>query len=223
VDTAVQAWQRLSLGSRQLVLDDVSGAMTQPLQPGGDSRLRVIQDAARLGLSLAPNSTEIAVWEYSYRLAGSLPYRLLVPMGPLPEQLGLLTRRQQLQELSQTLTAQPGAPTATYSAILAGFAWMTAHYQPGYVNALLVLGSGAETAPNDISLSKTLSRLRQTYDPRRPVEIIIISAGADASETALQQIAAISHGQAYVVQQPSDMLRVFFDAVGRRICNPNCG
>jgi hypothetical protein len=37
------------------------------------------------------------------------------------------------------------------------------------------------------------------------------------------RIAAISHGQAYVVQQPSDMLRVFFDAVGRRICLPNCG
>lgn len=219
----MQAWQRLGLGSRELILDDVSGAMAQPLQPGSDTRIRVIQGAASVGLALAPDSTQMAVWEYSYRLRGSLPYREIVPMGLLTQQFGLITRRQQLQELTQTLTAQPDAPTATYSAILAGFRWMTAHYQPGHVNALVVLGSGAENAPHDISLSEMLASLRKDYDPRRPVEIIIISAGNDGNQTALQQIAAISHGQAYVVQRPSDMLHVFYDTVGRRICSTNCG
>jgi Ca-activated chloride channel homolog len=220
--TALQAWNRLSLGSRDLVLNDVSGAMTQPLVPGGQTRLEVLQEAARLGLSLFPDSTEMAAWEYNDRLEGSRPYRVLVGMGPLPQQAGLITRRQQLQQLTRTLTAQPGTSAAMYSSILAAFRWMTAHYQAGHVNALIVLGSGTETAPHDISLGRLLASLRRAYDPRRPVEIITVSAGSDANEAALRQVTAISHGKAYSVVLPSDIAHVFFDALARRICVPNC-
>lgn len=220
--TALQAWKRLNLGSRDLVLNDVSAAVAQPLVPGGDTRLHVLQQAASLGLSLFPDSTEMAAWEYSYRMSGSLPYRVLVPMGPLPQQLGLLTRRQQLQQYTRGLTARLGTPAAMYSAILDAFDWMTAHYQPGHVNAMIVLGSGTESAPDDISLQALLASLRRAYDPQRPVEIIMVSAGTDADQAALKEITAISHGQAYVVEQPSDIAHVFFDAVARRICIPNC-
>lgn len=220
--TALQAWKRLNLGSRDLVLNDVSAAMAQPLVAGGDTRLHVLQQAASLGLSLFPDSTEMGAWEYSYRMSGALPYRSLVPLGALPQQLGLLTRRQQLQQYTRDLTARAGAPAAMYSTVLDAFSWMTAHYRPGHVNALIVLGSGTETAPHDISLHTMLASLRKAYDPRRPVEIIMVSAGADADQAVLKQITAITHGQAYVVEQPSDIAHVFFDAVARRICIPNC-
>ncbi len=220
--TALQAWKRLSLGSRDLVLNDVSGAMTVPLVPGGGTRLQVLEQAASLGLSLFPDSTEMGTWEYNYRLNGSLPYRVLVPMGPLPQQLGLITRRQQLQQYTRTITAKPGAPAAMYSSLLAAFRWMTAHYKAGHVNALILLGSGTQTAPHDMSLGMLLSSLRQDYDPRRPVEIIAVSAGSDANEVALRQVTAITHGQSYTVERPSDIAHVFFDALARRICVPNC-
>ncbi len=220
--TALQAWKRLSLGSRDLVLNDISGAMTAPLVPGGETRLQVLEQAADLGLSLFPDSTEMGAWEYNYRLNGSLPYRVLVPMGPLPQQLGLITRRQQLQQYTRTITAKPGAPAAMYASVLAAFRWMTAHYKPSHVNALIVLGSGTQTAPHDMSLGALLSSLRQDYDPRRPVEIITVSAGGDADTVALRQVTAITHGQSYVVERPSDIAHVFFDALARRICVPNC-
>jgi hypothetical protein len=220
--TALQAWNRLNLGSRDLVLDDVSGAMGEQLGATGETRLQVMQQAARIGLGLFPDSTQMGVWEYSYKMDGALPYKLLVPMGPLPAQLGLLNRRQQLQQVALNVRPRPGAPTATYASILAAFRWMTAHYQPGHVNILIVLGSGAETAPDSLPLSQMLTSLRKAADPRRPVEILTVSAGADANVAALQQITAIGHGQSYVVEQPSDMARVFFDAVARRLCQPNC-
>ncbi len=219
--TALQAWNRLSLGSRDLVLDDVSAAMGKQLGTSGQTRLQILQAAASVGLALFPDSTQMGAWEYSYRRSGALPYRVLVPLGPLPAQLGLITRRQQLQEITTTLQPQPGAPAALYESLLAAFRWMTANYQPGHVNALIVLGSGTNTA-GSMQLSQLLASLRRDYDPRRPVEIITVSAGTDADMTALQEITAISHGASYSVQQPSDMAHVFFDALARRICTPNC-
>ena len=220
--TALQAWNRLNLGSRDLVLDDVSGPMGEQLGATGETRLEVLQQAASVGLGLFPDSTQMGVWEYSYKMDGALPYKLLVPMGPLPAQLGLLNRRQQLQQVALNIRPRPGVPAATYASILAAFKWMTAHYQPGHVNILIVLGSGAETAPDGPPLSHMLASLRQAADPQRPVEILTVSAGTEVNEAALQQITAIGHGQSYVIEQPSDMARVFFDALARRLCQPNC-
>jgi hypothetical protein len=218
----LQAWKRLNLGSRDLVLNDVSGAESQIFGPDGQTRADVVRNAAGLGLSLFPDTTEMAAWEYAYRLNGSLPYRELVSMGPLPQQLGLITRREQLLQFTKTTQPIPGAPAALYSAVLAGFRWLTAHYKAGHVNALIVLGSGAETAPHDISFSDLLASLHKEYDPQRPVEIIMVSVGGDENEAQLQQITAITHGQAYVVDQPSDILSVFYNAIARRICGQNC-
>jgi Bacterial extracellular solute-binding protein len=220
--TAVQAWHRLTLGSRDLVLNDVSGAENQLFGPDGQTRADVLKQAASLGLTLFPDSTEMAAWEYADRLTGSLPYRILVPMGPLPQQVGLITRREQLLQYTRTLQPIHGARAALYSAVLAGFRWMTAHYQAGHVNALIVLGSGAETARHDMSFSDLIASLHKDYDPQRPVEIIMVSVGGDENEAQLDQLTAITHGQAYVVAQPSDILRVFYDAIARRICEPNC-
>ncbi|HUK67639.1 MAG TPA: hypothetical protein VLW50_02620 [Streptosporangiaceae bacterium] len=54
------------------------------------------------------------------------------------------------------------------------------------------------------------------------MEIVAVSAGTDAELGALRQITASAHGASCTVAQPSDMASVFFDAVARRICVPNC-
>ena len=220
---ALQQWKQLNVGSRDLVLNDVSAATGGPLGSAGDTEMSVLQKAASLGLGLFPDSTDMAAWEYSDRMDGSKPYKVMVPMGPLPEQLGLINRRQQLQQLTQTLVPRPGAPAAMFSSILAAFRWMTANYVPDHVNAVIVIGSGTETASDDISLSTLVTGLRKSYNPQRPVEIIAVSAGTGADQTALKQITTITSGAAFVVQQPADIDKVFFDSVGRRICQPNCG
>ena len=220
---ALQQWKQLNLGSRDLVLNDVSGVTGSPLGSGGETEMSVLQKAAGLGLGLFPDSTEMGAWEYSDRMDGAKPYKVMVPVGPLPQQLGLINRRQQLQQLTKTMAPRPGVAAALYSSILAAFQWMTAHYVPDHVNAVIVLGSGTKSASDDISLSTLLTRLRKAFNPQRPVEIIAVSAGSGSDQSALSQVTAITNGASFVVRQPSDIDKVFFDSVGRRICKPNCG
>ena len=204
------------------MLFDVSGVENQPLAFGDPTRLQVLTQAASLGLSLFPDSTEMGLWEYASHMQGALPYREMVPIGPLPARLGLLTRRQQLQQIAETLRPKAGAAAAMYASILAAFHEMTALYRADHVNALIILGSGTDTDRHDISLGQLLNGLRRAYNPQRPVEIIAVSAGTDGELGALRQITAITHGASYTVAQPADISTVFFDAIARRICVPNC-
>ena len=219
---ALQEWNRLNLGDRSIVLVDVSAAEGLPLAPGAPTRLQVLSQAASLGLSLFPDSTEMGIWEYSTHMNGALPYRETVAIGPLPDQLGLLTRRQQLEQIANTIRPKAGASAAMYVSILAAFREMTALYEPGHVNALIVLGSGTDTDRSDISLGQLLTSLRKAYNPQRPIEIITVTAGTDGELAVLKQITAIAHGASYTVAQPSDIASVFFDAIARRICGLNC-
>jgi Bacterial extracellular solute-binding protein len=218
---ALQQWKQLNLGSRDLVLVDTSQE-SQTLV-GDQTAMQLLQKAASLGLGLFPDSTEMGAWEYADHLGGSVPYKVVVPMGSLTQQLGLINRRQQLQQLANTLKASAGSSAAMYSTILAGYRWMTANYAPGHVNALIILGSGTSNSPRDISLNQLTAQLRKAYNPQRPVEIIAVSAGSTANAAALNQIVSLTKGASFIVQKPSDIDKVFLDSVGLRICKPNCG
>ena len=69
--TSLQAWQRLSLGSRDLVLLDVSKQMATPVAPGGPTLEQVLAQAAGLGLSQFPDGTQMGVWAFAAAWTGS--------------------------------------------------------------------------------------------------------------------------------------------------------
>lgn len=74
-----------------------------------------------------------------------------------------------------------------------------------------------------VPLHTLLAGLRNAFNPQRPVEIIAVSAGKGADKPAVGQVTSITSGASFVVQQRGDIDKVFFDSVGRRICQPNCG
>src|SRR5260370_22687290 len=111
-------------------------------------------------------------------------------MGARAGELGLIPRRQELLQIDNSARAVPGTGSALYSSILAGFQQLSASYQPDHNNVLLVLTGGAETAPGDISLSTLLTGLRNTYNPQRPIEIIIVKFGPGGNLAQLRQIAS---------------------------------
>jgi hypothetical protein len=221
-ETSLQAWQRLSLGSRDLVLLDVSKQMATPVAPGGPTLEQVLAQAARLGLAQFPDSTQMGDWAFASHLNGNLPYKQLVSVGPLPASLGLITRRQQVAAVAKTGKPVP-LPAALYGSILAGFKEMTSTYQARYDNAVLVMTAGVENAPGDISAPQLIRQLHALYDPKRRVEIIIIKFGNAGDFSSLQQIASATGGQAYDITNPAQISKVFFSAVARRLCSPNCG
>jgi hypothetical protein len=219
---ALQAWRRLSLGSRDLVLSDVSGAMDAPAGVGGQTLEQVLSATSVLGLALFPDTTQMGLWQFADRMDGSKPYRQMIPVGPLPGALGLITRRQQMQQIDESTQPLRGRPSAMYATILAAYRYMLATYKPNYSNAVIVLTAGVDNARDDITLTHLLRTLRAIYDPNRRVEIVAVMLGTRGNFRALQEIAAATNGGAFQITDPTQVGRVFFEAIANRICAASC-
>jgi hypothetical protein len=216
--TALQAWRKLESGSRDLAVMDVSSSMAAPSGLGNLSLEQLLTQTANLGLTLFPDSAEIGLWEFANKLNGNLSYQQLVSVGPLPGDLGLISRRQQLQQIDAGLGVKSGTTAALNDSILAGYQSMVDTYQPNFTNAVLVLTAGVDNASGDMSAGNLVTKLKALYNPSKPVELIIIQLGTKGNFGALQQIAKAGGGQAYQVTDPTQVDQVFFQAVSRRIC-----
>ncbi len=221
-ESNVQAWAKLGLGSRDLDLIDVSQAMAQPDGDGTQTLHQLLDQTASRGLALFPDSTSMAMWEMGADgNSVSDPYTQLVSMGPLPADYGLIPRRTQLQELNLTLPIGHGT-LALHAAILAAYEEMTKTYAPNYSNAVLVLTAGVDGARNDLPLSTLLAKLKALYNPNKKVELVILMFGQQGDFAALQQIANATSGVAYQVSSPSEIGKIFIEAVSQRMCNQGC-
>jgi Ca-activated chloride channel homolog len=220
--SSLQAWEKLGLGSRDLTLIDVSPAMAQPDGDGTQTLHQELNQTAARGLALFPDSTEMGMWEMG---AGgesvSKPYTQLVSIGPLPADYGVITRRTQLQELTGTLRIGTG-PLALHAAILDAYREMTQTYAPNYVNAVLVLTAGVDSARRDLSLSSLLTQLHALYNPNKKVELVILMFGREGDFSAMQQIADATGGVAYQVSNPAEIGKIFIEAVSQRMCAQGC-
>jgi hypothetical protein len=216
-ETSLQAWQKLSLGSRDLVLLDVSEQMATPVPPTGATLEQVLIQAASLGLTHFPDSTQMGIWAFASHLDGTLPYKQLVPVGPLPAPLGLITRRQQIVQATAQGKPVAGAPAALYSSILAAFKALSASYQPRYVNAVLVMTAGIDNAKGDMSPGALVRRLRALYNPNKRVEIVPLMFGTAGNFGALQQVARATGGVAFDITSPKQINSAFFTGIAQRL------
>jgi Ca-activated chloride channel family protein len=216
--TALQAWRRLQVGSRDLAVMDVSSATATPSGLGDLTIGQILQQTAEQGLALFPDSAQMGLWEFADKLNGSLPYKQLVSVGPLPGELGLISRREQILQVDASLHTETTAPAALNLTILAAYKEMTATYQANYTNAVIMLTAGVDNAPGDISAATLARKLHALFNPNRPVELIILMLGTKGNLPALQQIATAADGAAYQVTDPTQVGKVFFEALARRFC-----
>ncbi len=222
VPTARQAWSKLALGSRDLALIDISSAMAKPGSPGGPSFEQELTQTATLGLALFPDTTQIGTWEFASHLNGALPYKPIVPVGPLPASIGPISRRATLEKTNTQIRPDGGPNVALYGAILDAYRYMLASYQPGFVNTVLVLTAGVENAPGDITAAELIKKLTKLFNPSRRVAVIMIVFGNAGTFGELQRIAGATGGQAYQISDPTQVAKVFFQAVAHRLCDPHC-
>lgn len=219
--TNLEVWGKLGLGSRDLVLTDVSPAMNQ--QDGqGQTLEQLLNSSSAEGLSLFPDSTYMGLWEMGTSASITPPYKQLVSVGPLPEGTGVITRRAQLQQLEATTVATTNGKLALNDAILAAYKYMTSTYKPNYSNAVLVLTAGVDNARGDMSLNTLLNQLRGLYNPAKKVELIILMFGNRGDFPALQSMADATNGAAYQVSNPSAIGKIFIEAMSRRMCDQGC-
>jgi Bacterial extracellular solute-binding protein len=220
--TALHAWHVLGLGSRFLALNDISGAMDVRVSPGGPTLEQVLGSTSAAGMTRFPDSTQMGLWVFASHLSGNLPYKKLVPMGPLPAQIGVVTRRQAIQQLAASGRALPHVPAALYGTLLAAYKQMVATYQPQYVNDIIVLTAGIDNAPGDISADTLIRDLKAAVNPSRPVEILMIVLGRPGTYNQLQQIVKVTNGKVWPITSAAEVPQIFYRAFGRRICQPHC-
>jgi len=222
--TVLQAWNKLSLYSKDLVEVDVSSAMSKSSAPGDPSYESELSQASTLGLALFANTSNLGVWEFGGTASNNkLGYKNLMSIGPLTAQVGLLTRRAALERINARFAATASSRSPFYGTIEAGYRYLTQHYQPRYFNALVVLGSGIENASGDISGPALVKELTRLYNPDRKISIIMVIFGSPPNFAELQKIAQASGGQAYQITKASQVDSVFYEALARRLCTPACG
>jgi hypothetical protein len=219
--SSLQVWERLGLGSRDLVLVDESPAMNQPSGIPNVTIAQEMNQTSARGLALFPDSTHMGLWEMGTTTSASTPYTELVSVGPLPADYGVITRRAQLQQITETLKTGNGILYLN-DAILAAYKEMTKTYSPNYANAVLVLTSGVDTTHGDMPLATLLANLRALASSSRKVELVIIMFGQQGNYRALQQIASATNGVAYQIKNPQDVGTIFIDAVSQRMCDQGC-
>jgi Ca-activated chloride channel homolog len=209
------AWQRLGLGSKDLTIIDDSSVMAAPTGVGSLTLEQLLAQSAARGLTLFPDSTQMSLWVAPNSQTTASSYRDLVTMGPLAARYGVITRREQIQEIDQTLHPSPH-PLHLNDAILAAYQQMTSTYAPNYANAVIVLTAGVD-APGDMSTSALVSKLHQLYNSSRKVEIVVLMFGTAGDFTGLQRIATASGGAAYQITDPIEIGKVFISAISHRI------
>jgi Ca-activated chloride channel homolog len=219
--TNLVSWQKLGLGSKDITVIDDSAAMGAPTGVGSLTLEQMLAETAAHGLALFPDSTNMSLWETPDSQSASVPYRDLVTMGPLPATYGLITRREQLQEIIQTLTTTSRHPLHLYDTILAAYKQMTATYAANYSNAVLVLTAGVDQ-PGDMKLTSLLTRLHALNNPNRKVEIVILQFGQAGDFSAMKEIAASTDGVAYQILNPVEIGKIFIEAIAHRMCDEGC-
>ncbi len=211
LDQALSTWSAITQPGRLLAVLDVSGSMLQPVPgAGGATREQVTVAAAQQGLGLFDDRWSVGLWVFSTNMAGRTPYKQLLPIGPLSVQ-----RPQALSALA-AVRPKAGGATGLYDTVLAAYKTVQADWDPGRANSVAIFTDGQNDNPGGLTLDALISQLGKLVDPARPVQVIAIGIGADASQAELDKIVKVTGGGAFIAQDPTTIGTIFLKAIALR-------
>lgn len=212
VAAAVKSWETLAVPSAILAVVDASGSMD--FDAGSGTRMDLLAEAAGLGLSFLPDHARVGLWVFSIDKGGpGQDWRVLEPIRRLDDLRFGRTQRYALREWAVQMPGLTGGGTGLYDTALAAYREGVRSYRPNYSNAVVLMTDGQNEDPGSIGIDQLLTRLRELRDPDRPVRIVGIAISEDADLAALQRMARVTGGDAYLAAQPQDILGVFAQAV----------
>lgn len=210
VGPLMEAWRGLSQTGNLLAVVDVSGSMQTEVPGTGASRLELSKQGLEAGITLTDPASSGGLWEFSTELDGSTDHRVLVPLGPLAEEVREGVTRQEA-EIATIRELEPKADTGLYDTILASYEHMLGNFEPDKLNAVIFFTDGKNDDADGISLAQLRRRLRDLVDPERPVLFIGVAYGAEADFEVLNDVTEITGGKLYVLERPEDIRDVFID------------
>lgn len=212
VVSTVQSWRTLAVPSAILAVVDASGSMD--FDAGTGTRMDLLAAAAGIGLSFLPDHARVGLWVFSIDKGGAgQDWRVLEPIRRLDDRRVGRTQRAALREWARVMPGLTGGGTGLYDTALAAYREAVSSYRSNYSNAVVLMTDGRNEDPGSLRLGRLLARLGELRDPERPVRIVGIAVSADADLAALQRMADVTGGDAYLAAEPEDILGVFAQAV----------
>ena len=210
IQQTLSTWSTVTQPGRILAVMDVSGSMKTPVPTAGNAtREQVLVKAATGGLSLFDDSWSLGLWVFSTKLDGNVPWRELVPIGPLSGQ-----RSQALSALSGI---QPtNGDTGLYDTTLAAYKAVQQNWDPGKVNSVILMTDGQNDNPGGLTLDGLVAELQKIVDPKRPVQVIALGIGTEVSRPELTRITQATGGGVFIATDPAKIGEIFLQAIALR-------
>src|SRR5262249_47836754 len=136
--------------------------------------------------------------------------------------VGLISRRTQLERINGNLPPTGGPNVALYRTILDAYKYMQQTDKPKKFNAVIVLAAGLDNASGDLTAQQLLKKLTSLSMSPRKVAVIIIAFNTSADFPMLKKIALATGGQAYMITDPTRVAEVFYQALAHRLCFRGC-
>ncbi|GAA2501221.1 substrate-binding domain-containing protein [Winogradskya humida] len=201
--------QYRTLPFQVLLLIDGSGSMNQKVTDKSGrttTRAALLRESGTNANALFGEDTSIGMWFFSAPTPESPAHTEAVPLGPLAEEIGGVTRRQAMGAAIAGYKAENDAGTPLYRTVLDGVAAMRSQEKAGAVNLVIVLTDGRdEESSFEMTQQEFLTKLKQEQDPAKPVPIIAVGYGGDADMNALTTMADATGGKAISATDPADM------------------
>jgi Ca-activated chloride channel homolog len=213
VDRILSTWTAMTAPARTLSVFDVSGSMNRQVPTAGNAtRMQVLLEAAKRGLTLFDDTWATGLWVFSTNLdgPGTADYKELVPIGPLT------SNRQTVLNTLGSITATQNGDTGLYDTILAGYKRLKEGWEPGMVNTLIVMTDGENDDDNGLNRDQLLQELGKIKDPAKPVRVLIIAFGPDVAPDPLKPITALTSGGVFAAPDPAKIGDIFLQAITTR-------
>ena len=206
----------LSAPSRFLVIFDLSGSMAASAG-NGQTRIQFAATAGHLAGDLLTDQAQVGLWGFSRQLKGKQNIIKILDVAKLGRRDGSISHRAAMNtQMTGAAKRLGGNGTALYSTAVAGMEEMNRLYDPRAGNAVVIFTDGANQDKGGPTLSATLARLGQLYNPNKPVRLICVGIGSGADIGELTKLSTKGGGVAYLAKDPKQLPDVLFQAMNQR-------
>jgi hypothetical protein len=172
VDHVFATWYPANRKMNLLLVTDVSGSMGTSAPGSATPLIDLVRQGCRSVDDLLPDDAQLGFWEFGVNLDPPHDYRVLVPIGPMtgPHRADIAN------SLASLATRKTG--TGLYNTILDAYKEARDHYQPGVPNQVMIFTDGRnEGDPRTITAAQLGAQLAAAKDPKRPVQLSVVTFG----------------------------------------------
>ncbi|MGW0880056.1 phosphorylase family protein [Streptomyces sp. NPDC002671] len=216
LDEVQNVWPGLRRRANVLVLIDTSKSMDEKVPGNGATKMQLLRAAEPALFNGFADTDQVGLWKFSNAasLDGKHHYVPLVDIGPMGERLADhhgVTRGKELVDEVEGLV--PNGATGLYGTIEAAVDTMRENYDPGAINAIVLLTDGRnEGVPPNPTLQDVLAKIG---NPDKRIRVFTVAYGSEADQqdvngkSVLEEISAATGARAYSAKNPkiiSDVL-----------------